>query len=1144
MFWKFEVHTTSKVETLLEKEDVTLIELLDEDDVLQECKAQNKKLIDFMVQTDIIEELVRLITENPTDDAEESAQYKHPNMACEVLTSDVAAISDKLADTEVSMIHQYKLPNVACEVLTSDVAAISDKLADSEPALSKLWGFLDGDPPLNPLLASFVSKTVGSLLARRPEVVVQHMKSKEDSIGVLLNHLGTSAMMDLILRLITCIESPEVRLNLLQWMNENKFIERLADLIDPETTEDKHSNAAQTLCDIIRLTREHMSQLQEIAECDPLLSTLEKEDTVSELLDHMFHGDKCESALVNGISVLLSLLEFKKQGPEGQEQMTALDAERLARGVSGTLKAVVPKLADLHQLLTEPPKLPAMPTTVGKLEPPFGGTRLQVAKLVAALLVTNSEDINAELARLGTIKSLLELFFQYMWNNFLHLEVEKCISTILANNPIESEEGKEQHPLLVHLFTECRLIQRILESWDENEQSQLQQGSRRGYMGHLTRIANTVHHEQEKGCNSEQIKSLIQEYVPEEFREKWNTFLSGGLADMNKKNQVDLVGTHPLHSSSEDDDADFRDLDFGRDSQLQQFGFNEEEFAEQEEGVNNPFDRISDINFSISANEDNPNSALFEACCNERIQQFNDSNSDEEDMWEEKELTYTSTTESRPSNAAAEVGSDQSNDSSDSEEEETSGPLQVRSAPEKPSSNPAPGPSASIASAAVSTSSEEPAKMDVDTSDLLTPSTAWPNNFDDVPMDSAVAMDTTPTAWEQQPVSSSAEEDTGWANFSDFNSGFMNTGDEGPRSRSPVAMESESSPSPSPASNVATACQSNSPSRPGAAYVVSSESSSEDPAKTDRTCENTVSSSETDTSNEVNAVNNVERAMEEEEPSSRPSSSPSPVSHTNSNDAASSLGHNSSLDTASSSPAKQTQAEPDSSGTVWDNDSNANPCSPSGPAAVVVETEGNEACPVPPPAVSQPNCTDNTVSAMHHGLVNDAGPAVSPPSPQQGDIVVNSPVDSSSTSSPASPPMVGGSGDDEHKLGDAGLLSNAPAASTDSSSSPSLGVHHNEDIVNEIDRKDIDSHSSSQDVVRHRDEVQQEGVNEEVVEDDDNFDFLTRGGLMKSPSPPHGPHSPRPNGPPSEIDLVEKARAEALEALNQFTTATGRNGPI
>ena len=59
-------------------------------------------------------------------------------------------------------------------------------------------------------------------------------------------------------------------------MNEKKFIERLVDLIDPETEEEKHSNAAQTLCDIIRLTREHMSQLQEVAEDDPLLLALEK----------------------------------------------------------------------------------------------------------------------------------------------------------------------------------------------------------------------------------------------------------------------------------------------------------------------------------------------------------------------------------------------------------------------------------------------------------------------------------------------------------------------------------------------------------------------------------------------------------------------------------------------------------------------------------------------------------------------------------------------------------------------------------------------------------------------------------------------------------------------------------------------------
>lgn len=43
MFWKFDLNTSSHLETLLDKEDVTLNELLDEEDVLQECKAQNRR---------------------------------------------------------------------------------------------------------------------------------------------------------------------------------------------------------------------------------------------------------------------------------------------------------------------------------------------------------------------------------------------------------------------------------------------------------------------------------------------------------------------------------------------------------------------------------------------------------------------------------------------------------------------------------------------------------------------------------------------------------------------------------------------------------------------------------------------------------------------------------------------------------------------------------------------------------------------------------------------------------------------------------------------------------------------------------------------------------------------------------------------
>lgn len=43
MFWKFDLHTSSHLEALLDREDVTLTELMDEEDILQECKAQNRR---------------------------------------------------------------------------------------------------------------------------------------------------------------------------------------------------------------------------------------------------------------------------------------------------------------------------------------------------------------------------------------------------------------------------------------------------------------------------------------------------------------------------------------------------------------------------------------------------------------------------------------------------------------------------------------------------------------------------------------------------------------------------------------------------------------------------------------------------------------------------------------------------------------------------------------------------------------------------------------------------------------------------------------------------------------------------------------------------------------------------------------------
>lgn len=51
------------------------------------------------------------------------------------------------------------------------MSLINDKVGGDESLLNTLYNFLEQTPPVNPLLASFVSKTFGNLITRKTEQV-------------------------------------------------------------------------------------------------------------------------------------------------------------------------------------------------------------------------------------------------------------------------------------------------------------------------------------------------------------------------------------------------------------------------------------------------------------------------------------------------------------------------------------------------------------------------------------------------------------------------------------------------------------------------------------------------------------------------------------------------------------------------------------------------------------------------------------------------------------------------------------------------------------------------------------------------------------------------------------------------------------
>ncbi|NXF13579.1 PP6R2 phosphatase, partial [Smithornis capensis] len=677
-----------------------------------------------------------------------------------------------------------RYPNTACELLTSDVPQINDKLGGDETLLNILYDFLDHEPPLNPLLASFFSKTIGNLIARKTEqVVISFLRKKDRFLSLVLKHIDTSAMMDLLLRLISCVEPAALRHDVLNWLNEAKIIQRLVELIHSSQDEDRQSNASQTLCDIIRLSRDQSTQLQDIPEPDPLLTALESQECVEQLLRNMFDGEQTENCIVNGTQVLLTLLETRRSGVEGLMDSYTQGFERSYTVNSSILHGIEPRLKDFHQLLLSPPKKSAILTTIGVLEEPLGNARLHGSRLIAALLHTNTPSINQELCRLSTMDLLLDLFFKYTWNNFLHFQVELSIVAILSHSvqegkpPPAEQEGKEDIPngkeppanspenlMVTHLFQKCCLVQRILDAWEANDKIQAEGGMRRGNMGHLTRIANAVVHNMEKGPMQAQISDFIRE-LPEDCRGRWESFVEETLTETNRRNTVDLVSTHHLHSSSEDEDIESA---FPNELTLQQafseyqiqqmtanfvdqFGFNDEEFADQDDNINAPFDRIAEINFSIDADDDSPNASLFEACCNERIQQFDD-NEEEEDIWEEKEISFAAQVKSRTRFGVSQTSEGSSK--SDLENGDHDG----------------------------STGKgrpwlllfwlREPRECSWDAQRLLCPpGSGWTAVFEPVsskPPPPCVAMDVGSSVWDSAAPESSAPEDKGWAKFTDF----------------------------------------------------------------------------------------------------------------------------------------------------------------------------------------------------------------------------------------------------------------------------------------------------------------------------------------------------------------------------------------
>eukprot|EP00052_Salpingoeca_macrocollata_P008976 m.70745 g.70745 ORF g.70745 m.70745 type:complete len:777 (+) comp16860_c0_seq1:165-2495(+) len=523
MFWKFGFSTPSSIDTLLNKEGVELKEVLDNADVIQECKNQNKLLVDFLKKPEHMAKLVDFVVTEPSDDVLDKTRFKYPNLACEILSSDIADIA----------------------------LAVS-----SEENFNKIWAMLDRPPPLHPLLGSFFTRIVSALLKSNDSVVNVLMQNPPE-LDKLLKHLDNAAITDLLVSI--AVVKPLGEVDVQKWLCEDQHLmERLsARFADKNSSKEVLYNAAQVLSDLVNFTRKELSDAaaeHAVDEDDKTevkavvyLNKLQSEEFMSAFLVNALSGN--EYATDYGLGVAISLLTERQRG-EDEAPPTAEELQAHHTAVAGVLSALQKHIPKLCELLKVAPKGKSIVTSAGEVGVPLGGLRVKVAQVLKTLANTGSEKVYAELASLKAVDTLLDLFFKYPDNNFFHRHVSELVCTAIEH----SKPTQAPSPMLQSLFVDGQLLGRLAQAWTDSDSDEAQSGKHRhGYMGFIVFMANAV--VSLAGTPHEPFQSYLK--GNEELQNRWQKFLSEKIDPLNKLHATVPGGVRPTAGGAASDDDDF-----------------------------------------------------------------------------------------------------------------------------------------------------------------------------------------------------------------------------------------------------------------------------------------------------------------------------------------------------------------------------------------------------------------------------------------------------------------------------------------------------------------------------------------------------------------------------------------------------------
>jgi len=471
------------VDELLNKDGVTFEALVHSDectveDIVQEVKARNHKLLNLITDRATIERLLSSILEPSTAPSSDS-------------------------DTEGLL--QAKYSRVACEIFCCESQEICETIVKDPDLMHMLFSFVEHDEPLHHGLAGYFGRVVCSLLYKSGPETLQYMRSNPHVLQNLLKHTSSSSVGEIIIRVAASDE---------EWVAETSLVESLLMKLGSSETSDVQVKAAEVLCGI----NTDIFQFN-----NPVKQKLYARSNIERLCSCAFGS--ADRIMVPAIMVFTNLLVGVGQVGEGDDDL--LPGATLESFRSTVFEVVLHHMQRIVALLDIVDNTRVQEMPYGVIRPTFGISRLRVVELLRVLLWIARGEVEEALISSRALCKCLDTFVKYPFNNLLHSSVEGLVTLALD----DGTPALTKH--LVDDFDLASFVARApIDVTPEPlpDSSRTAQTLRAGYVGHLTRIANKL---LDQGSKREDIQKTL------DANPAWKTFVDTTLQTCNRNDDIE-----------------------------------------------------------------------------------------------------------------------------------------------------------------------------------------------------------------------------------------------------------------------------------------------------------------------------------------------------------------------------------------------------------------------------------------------------------------------------------------------------------------------------------------------------------------------------------------------------------------------------